>query len=259
MQNRYSYLVKNTGILAISNFSSKILAFLLVPLYTRVLTTEEYGSYDLISITIQLLIPIFTVNICEAVVRYLMDKNIEENDVITIGAKYCCIGLILFIVVAICNRITNLVPLLNNYVIMTIALFFSTVLYQYTSSIATIEFDEDILNGTQYSEINDLILASDFLITDYSSCMFDGMIAGKKVLIYASDIADYAKERGYLFDLENLPFSVSTTTKELIDNIGSFNEKEYTNRVDIFRNSLGLVPGGNASEDVADFLIAKMK
>ena len=42
MQNRYSYLVKNTGILAISNFSSKILAFLLVPLYTRVLTTEEY-------------------------------------------------------------------------------------------------------------------------------------------------------------------------------------------------------------------------
>lgn len=123
----------------------------------------------------------------------------------------------------------------------------------------TIEFDEDILNGTQYSEINDLILASDFLITDYSSCMFDGMIAGKKVLIYASDIADYAKERGYLFDLENLPFSVSTTTKELIDNIGSFNEKEYTNRVDIFRNSLGLVPGGNASEDVADFLIAKMK
>ena len=78
MQNRYSYLVKNTGILAISNFSSKILAFLLVPLYTRVLTTEEYGSYDLISITIQLLIPIFTVNICEAVVRYLMDKNIEE-------------------------------------------------------------------------------------------------------------------------------------------------------------------------------------
>lgn len=136
MQNRYLYLVKNTGILAISNFSSKILAFLLVPLYTRVLTTEEYGSYDLISTTIQLLIPIFTVNICEAVVRYLMDKNIKENDVITIGAKYCCIGLILFIVVAICNRITNLVPMLNNYVIMMIALFFSTVLYQYTSSIA---------------------------------------------------------------------------------------------------------------------------
>lgn len=123
----------------------------------------------------------------------------------------------------------------------------------------TIQYSNDILNGTRYSEINDLILASDFLITDYSSCMFDGMIAGKNVLIYASDIADYAKERGYLFDLKNLPFSVSTTTKELIHNICSFKENEYTNKVDTFQNLLGLVPGGNASEDVADFLIAKMK
>ncbi|MZM02267.1 hypothetical protein GT986_09810, partial [Bifidobacterium pseudocatenulatum] len=123
----------------------------------------------------------------------------------------------------------------------------------------TIQYGDDILNGTQYSEINDLILASDFLITDYSSCMFDGMIAGKKVLIYASDIDDYAKERGYLFELEKLPFSISTTTNELIRNICAFNQNEYMQKVVSFQSSLGFVPGGNASEDVADFIIARMK
>ena len=47
MKDRFKYLFKNAGYLLIGNFSSKILVFLLVPLYTSVLTTSEYGSYDM--------------------------------------------------------------------------------------------------------------------------------------------------------------------------------------------------------------------
>ena len=121
-----------------------------------------------------------------------------------------------------------------------------------------IPYDNDILNGTQYSEINDLILASDYLITDYSSCMFDGMLADKTVLIYASDIDRYATERGYLFKWEDLPFSIATTTDDLLQILDSINPAEYKENVARFQRALGMVTGGNASNDVAHFIMKKL-
>lgn len=95
MNQQYKYLLKNTGLLTISNFASKVLVFLLVPLYTSVLSTEEYGIYDLIISSISLLYPVLTLNVVDAVMRYSMDKNIEKNDVALIGARYIGISSVL--------------------------------------------------------------------------------------------------------------------------------------------------------------------
>lgn len=78
-------LVKNTGILAIGSFSSKILVFLLVPLYTAVLTTEEYGAYDIIFSTASLLAPLLTLNIADAMMRFSMDKAADVPRIARIG------------------------------------------------------------------------------------------------------------------------------------------------------------------------------
>ena len=80
--SKSSYLIKNMGILTISNFSSKILVFLLVPLYTSVLSTKEYGTYDLAVSTATLLYPILTLNIVDAVMRFLMDKESDKKAII---------------------------------------------------------------------------------------------------------------------------------------------------------------------------------
>ena len=58
--------MKNMGLLTIGNFASKLLSFLLVPLYTNVLTTKEYGTFDIVVTTISLLLPILSVNIIDA-------------------------------------------------------------------------------------------------------------------------------------------------------------------------------------------------
>lgn len=92
--NRLKYLMKNVGLLTISNFSSKILVFLLVPLYTSVLSTAEYGTYDIIISTVALLYPIFTLNIIDAVMRFIMDKDYPKKSVVSIGLKYVVIGMI---------------------------------------------------------------------------------------------------------------------------------------------------------------------
>ena len=71
----YKYLAKNIGVLALSNFATKLLSFFLVPLYTSILTTEEYGTYDLFATTVYLLVPILTMNIQDATTK-IMRKRI---------------------------------------------------------------------------------------------------------------------------------------------------------------------------------------
>lgn len=88
MNKRSSFLLKNVGLLTIGNFASKILVFFLVPLYTSVLSTEEYGIYDLVVSTVSMAYPILTVNIVDAVMRFCMDKSYSRDDVITIGFRY---------------------------------------------------------------------------------------------------------------------------------------------------------------------------
>ena len=73
MNKNYKELLKNSAIFTIGSFSSKVLIFLLVPFYTSFLSTEEYGYYDLVYITIQLLFPIFSFGISEGMVRFLLE------------------------------------------------------------------------------------------------------------------------------------------------------------------------------------------
>lgn len=113
--SEYKNLLKNTGIFAIANFSSKILVFLLVPLYTRTLTTYQYGFYDLTYSTVQLFLPILTLNISEATMRYLMKKAIDHEAVFTIGAANTLLGSILFGVGILINDIFSISQLTSEY------------------------------------------------------------------------------------------------------------------------------------------------
>lgn len=105
MNNQYKYLMKNTGILTLSNFSSKILVFLLVPLYTSTLTTSEYGIYDLVLSTIQLLFPLLTLNIADGVMRFSMEKSHEKNEIISIATIYVAGGILGGSLLLVVNRL----------------------------------------------------------------------------------------------------------------------------------------------------------
>ena len=79
MGNAYKKLGKNIGLFTISSFGTKILSLILVPLYTNCLTTAEYGTADLLSTIVQLLIPVFTLDIADAVIRYTLEKNTDNE------------------------------------------------------------------------------------------------------------------------------------------------------------------------------------
>lgn len=78
---RAKTLLTDTLLFGLSNFGSKILIFFLTPLYTALLTIEEFGVADLINTTVQFIYPIFTLAIMEATLRYAMKKDASPRAV----------------------------------------------------------------------------------------------------------------------------------------------------------------------------------
>ena len=92
---KYRYLLKNVGLLTLSNFATKLLSFFLVPLYTSVLTTGEYGTYDLFNTTVGVLLPILTLNVQEGVLRFALDKDYDRGALVTVGVRYILSSLVI--------------------------------------------------------------------------------------------------------------------------------------------------------------------
>lgn len=83
-------LTKNTLIIAIGKVSTQIINFLLLPLYTYKLSTQDYGNFDFISTVSYFLLPVFTLLFEESMFRFLID-NKEEKDIIISTAFICMI------------------------------------------------------------------------------------------------------------------------------------------------------------------------
>lgn len=104
-----SRLIKNTGLIAIGNFGAKMVSFLLLPLYTSILTTEEYGTYDFIVAISAFLAPIATMSMQEAMFRFIIDsgnkgeefKKIITNALSIAVAGISVLGVVLLVIGAV--------------------------------------------------------------------------------------------------------------------------------------------------------------
>lgn len=151
MNSKFKYLFKNTGLLFISNFSSKILVFLLVPFYTAVLSTEEYGSYDLLYTTVQMLAPILSANIIDAVMRFSIGtEELEQRRTFAIGLKYTSISVV---VMALATWALAQIPsmeLIREYQIPFILLF---VTYSFNGFISQFARGIEDISGVAISGV----------------------------------------------------------------------------------------------------------
>lgn len=95
--NRYKKLFSNSIVFVIGNLGSKMITFFMLPLYTRYLTTSEYGQSDLISALVSLLTPILTLSVIDAVFRFAMDKESDNKKVLTNGFLISTISFIIFL------------------------------------------------------------------------------------------------------------------------------------------------------------------
>lgn len=87
---------------------------------------------------------------------------------------------------------------------------------------------DNIIDATQYTEINKLLQVADLLITDYSSLIFDYSLLNKKMILFQYDYEEYKEERGMYFDLADyFPNNIAYTTEQLYQKISEKKETEY--------------------------------
>ncbi|MCM1154890.1 MAG: CDP-glycerol glycerophosphotransferase family protein [Roseburia sp.] len=115
--------------------------------------------------------------------------------------------------------------------------------------------NENIINVSGYTDSQELAAASDVMITDYSSFMFEAAYVKKPVFLYAPDRRKFIDgERGLLIDYDHLPFPIAETNEQLLQNIESFGQLEYENELNHFMNEYGVHEDGHASERAARFI-----
>ncbi len=118
-----SNLAKNSVIFAISTFGSKILIFLLLPLYTRVLTKEEFGSIDAIISAINLIVPLATLCVGDALLRFGKEKNSDKSVIFSSSFLIYVISVFLVIIVATILKFSLNNENINNYFVYFLVLY----------------------------------------------------------------------------------------------------------------------------------------
>lgn len=117
-------------------------------------------------------------------------------------------------------------------------------------------YTDRILNASPYENMQELLVASDIIISDYSGCAFDFPMVGKPGFLYAEDYEEMKRTKDYYFDLKELPFTLALSNDELMEQIENFNEETYNQRCKDFRDMLRFYDDGHASETVTNLILA---
>lgn len=110
MKGKYSALFKDLVLFTISTFIPKAISFCLMPLYTNCLTTAEYGIADLLSTTVSLFIPFFTLDVSDAVMRFTIE-NKNDAGPFKIGVSYIFKGILLIIIIVLINNTFKIIQI----------------------------------------------------------------------------------------------------------------------------------------------------
>ena len=129
--NKYQKLAGNTVIFAIGTFGAKFLSFILTRLYTGCMTTAEYGTGDLIFQTSNMLYPIVTMSMADAVIRFGMEKKYDSRSVYTVAISTTMVGLA---ALSLLSPLFNLTDIYGGYSFLLYLYCFFSCLRQITSN-----------------------------------------------------------------------------------------------------------------------------
>ena len=113
---------------------------------------------------------------------------------------------------------------------------------------------DDVTNMTLYPDAQELLMAADMLITDYSSIMWDVSFTDKPVFLFATDIHDYKVKRGFYLPPEEWPFPMASDNDEMEHNIFDFDMEKYIRKVEAHHEAVGSFENGKACQIVKQII-----
>lgn len=117
--------------------------------------------------------------------------------------------------------------------------------------------DQRIYSATQYPDMQELLLAADVGITDYSSWICDYVLTGKPGFIFAPDLDSYHQERGFYYPLTETPFPVAQDNDALMAAIAAFDGDVYAEKCSAFLEKRGCKETGTATKQIVALIKAQ--
>lgn len=158
MQDKYKTLTVNTGIFALANLAARVINLLLLPLYTNVLTTEQFGQAEIVLNCVNLVMPLMSLSISDAFLRFGLDSELDSKNVLRTTSRvltlssvamillcplfglYSGIGSFscLFVVICITQMFRNTFTLYAKIINRSEVFALDTVVYTFTLGITNI-------------------------------------------------------------------------------------------------------------------------
>ena len=162
---KYKYLLKNVGIMTLANFGTKILSFLMVPLYTNVLSTEAYGAFDIYQTTLFLIVPVLSLNIADGIMRFSLDEEYDKREVFMVGVRRYVAACLLCVLIVAVNQIFSIIETLtlfpHFFVLYFVTSLMSDILNNYARGIEKVS---DVAVGGIMGSVSMLSLNVLFLL-----------------------------------------------------------------------------------------------
>ncbi|WP_125144031.1 CDP-glycerol glycerophosphotransferase family protein [Clostridium transplantifaecale] len=114
------------------------------------------------------------------------------------------------------------------------------------------------INVSDYGDVQELLLISDAMITDYSSIMWDFSLTGRPCFIFAPDLDSYMQSRDFYVPIAQWPFPLAHNNLELLENIKKFASEDYMKNLKKHLKEMGSYESGTAAESIAKWLVKVM-
>ena len=124
-----------------------------------------------------------------------------------------------------------------------------TILRQYLNSG---EWHGEVIDASEYDDTQELLVAADVLISDYSSIIWDFALQRKPVFLYHADENEYKNDRGFYVPPEEWPYYIGHSNAEMLEKINQYDEASYRMALDEYFVKYGSYDDGHASKRVAD-------
>lgn len=115
----------------------------------------------------------------------------------------------------------------------------------------------NVINCTTYPDMQELLCCADVIISDYSSLIWDYSFTYRPIFLYAPDIEQYEKDRGFYMPSSEWPYPIAHNNEELKENILNFNQKLYVEKVKKHHITTGSYETGEACAKLLDLIEMK--
>lgn len=117
---------------------------------------------------------------------------------------------------------------------------------------------DDVINVADYPDVQELLAATDLLVTDYSSIIWDYMLLNRPCFLYVPDRETYLEQTGFYVEMDQWPYEQAMSMEELVELICHYDQEETKQRIKAHQELLGSYENGQCCSLIAEKIVQKV-